>query len=101
MIRNEYCSCIIETGSGFTPVPERTAGGTVHNGLVSLQCDAVIESLTESAIAMAGEQVADVPKIHLLVHLCVTATSHIEIELVVGFMQNIDLQCTTRLPLLE
>ena len=36
MIQNEYCSCIVETGSGFTPVPERTAGGTVHNGLVSL-----------------------------------------------------------------
>ncbi len=44
---------------------------------------------------------ADVPHIHVLVHLCITATSHIEIELVVGFMQNIDLQCTTRLPLLE
>ena len=50
---------------------------------------------------MAGEQVADVPQIHVLVHLCITATSHIEIELVVGFMQNIDLQCATCLPLFE
>ena len=50
---------------------------------------------------MAGEQGADVSQAHVLVHLCITATGDIEIELVVGFMQNIDLQCTTRLPLLE
>ena len=47
---------------------------------------------------MAGEQVADVAQAHVLVHLCITATSHIEIKLVVGFIQNIDLQRSTRLP---
>ena len=50
---------------------------------------------------MAGEQMADVSQLHVLVHLCITATRHIEIELVVRFMQNIDFQCATRLPLLE
>src|SRR5690606_36841318 len=61
-------------------ISEGAAGRAHHDGLLPIELDIGIVALAEGAIAIAGHQMADLPRSHLTVGLVVPASCNVEIE---------------------
>src|ERR1700722_18119928 len=63
-----------------------------HGGLGPLELDARVVALAERAVAVAGEDVADVAEAHGSIRLRVAATLHVEVEHAGPVVDDLDRQ---------
>ena len=73
-------------------VVEVAVGRALHDGLRALELEAGVVALAEGAVALAGEQVADLAEPHVAVHLGVLAARHVEAIARLALLQHLGLE---------
>ncbi len=76
----------------FGGVAKIAAGGAGHDGLAALQVNLWGIADDELAVAGAGEQVADLPQPHLVIHLGVAAAGDVIVEVLRILVDHLDAQ---------
>ena len=81
-------------------VTEGAAGRALHDGLLALEGNVRVIAVAERAIAVAGEQMADIAQSHFLVGLGILAARDVEVEHRVAGRQHLHLKRAVAGPVL-
>ena len=101
-VRSPRCGAKLLSCRAVVPVTEGATGRTLHDGLLALEGDVRVVALAERAVAVAGEQMANLAQPHFLVGLGILAARDVEVENCVAGFQHLHLQrAVRRLVLIE